>query len=240
MKIAVMGDIHGAAGPYRVALDTARREGFDQLLIIGDLLTYGVDPLDCLALTREAIEKDKAVLVAGNHDQLYLDMDTERSAYFDALPDWIKESVRWTWEKIAHDFPDTFDWQEQWSFGSLLVAHANPFGYGDWTYLRSDAEQQRAAAALAAKGYRHGLFGHTHRSSHYTAADAVEIYTIGSLGQPRDKQEPRPQWAMIEITDGQFSLDLRYISYDWQAHKDAIFSTSLSDGTKARLCGFYT
>ncbi len=44
MRIAVLSDMHAVAEPTGQALRAAEAEGFDALVILGDLLTYGVDP----------------------------------------------------------------------------------------------------------------------------------------------------------------------------------------------------
>ena len=73
MKIAVLSDIHSVSSALDAALDDARAEGFDVLLILGDLLTYGVNPAETLELVHEAVARDGAILISGNHDQMYLD-----------------------------------------------------------------------------------------------------------------------------------------------------------------------
>ena len=54
MRIAVLTDIHASSDPLQLALTAARREGFDRMLILGDLLTYGVQPLETLELVQGA------------------------------------------------------------------------------------------------------------------------------------------------------------------------------------------
>ena len=241
MRIAVISDIHAALAPFRQALSAARSEGFDQLILLGDLFTYGVDPAGCAELAAEAVERDRAVLIGGNHDQLYVDIATGGSDYVDGLPDWIRESVDWTWERLGRSWPRQLDWQEEWSRDGLLLAHANPFGYGDWTYLSDEPKLAQAAEILENRGYRWGVFGHLHRERSYCSPSGVEVHVVGSTGQPRDRDNPEPQWAMIDLHDGAMSLTRNKIPFDRTAHRFAIAAEpGLSDHTKEMLCRYFS
>lgn len=234
MKIAIISDIHSAAVPYRAALEAARQEGFDQLVILGDLLTYGPEPERCLELTTEAINHDGAELILGNHDALYL----AEGGYSRPLPGWIQESVEWTRQRIARGAMDAFPWQDEWEEGALLLSHANPFGNRDWSYLRTPDDHERAAARLAERGFSAGVFGHVHRvAEHHGAAS---VYTVGSVGQPRNRDDDkRPHWAMGELSTTGFTLSSRPLDHDWGEHCRALRSTNMSAATIDQLCRFY-
>jgi len=238
VKLAILSDIHAAADAYEAALRAAREEGFDVMLILGDLLTYGPHPDRTLDLTADAVSRDGALLLLGNHDQLYRDPDATSKAYFADLPEWIRESVDWTVSRTTLSPLSRFQWREEWSEGELLAAHANPFGAGDWTYLRSDWDFDRASEVLADRGYRYGLFGHTHRFARRTKGDSW-VATIGSTGQPRDHQDPLPQWAVARYEGHSWHVEQRHVDFDWSSHKTAIMATSMSAATKQRLCAYF-
>ncbi|MEL7197060.1 MAG: metallophosphoesterase family protein [Pseudomonadota bacterium] len=240
MRIAVISDVHSAAAPFRTALADARAQGFDQLLLLGDLFTYGVDPIECSEIAISAIEKDHALLIGGNHDQLYVDLGEANSAYFDKLPDWIRESVEWTWGKLGNTWPSQLDWIPEWTSGSVFFAHANPFGYGDWTYLANEELQASAATTLRERGYSAGIFGHLHRTRFFRDEYGTEVHVVDSVGQPRSKGENGPSWAVVEITGQNVSIETRQIPFDTDTHCSQIQAVSgLSDMTKSKLCGFY-
>ncbi|WP_255326274.1 hypothetical protein [Sphingobium sp. EM0848] len=125
--------------------------------------------------------------------------------------------------------------------GPLFVAHANPFAYGDWRYIRSaeEAEEaEEAAETVAARGFLYGLFGHVHRHRRYDCA-AATIFTLGSLGQPRDDRARTPKWAMIEIRGDIVTIESRDIDFDPEDQMHAIRATTLSAATQERLCGYF-
>jgi len=239
VRIAVISDVHAALQPFASAISAARQTGFDHLILLGDLFTYGIDPIECAALAAEAIQHDGAILVGGNHDQLYIDMERGNFDYFSRLPDWIRESVEWTWSELGSKWPQSLEYTEEWTNGPLLLAHANPFGYGDWTYLANEGLLKKAAGKCAERGFSYGVFGHLHRWSSYRDND-TEIHIVGSTGQPRSCEDPAPHWSMIEMDDDAFSISREYIDFDSDAHVAAIRNTkALSDRTKDMLCGYY-
>ncbi len=241
MRIAVISDIHAALAPFRQALEASRAAGFDQLVLLGDLFTYGMEPAACADLAAEAMERDGAILVGGNHDQLYADLASGGSDYVDGLPDWIRESVDWTWERLGRSWPQRLDWIEEWTQNGLLLAHANPFGYGDWTYLADEAKLAQAAEVLERRGFRWGVFGHLHRARNYRSASGIEVHVVGSTGQPRDRDNPAPHWAMIDLREDELSLTRNIIEFDSAAHRAAILAEpGLSAHTKDMLCRYYS
>lgn len=239
MQIAVISDIHGAAQPFAKALQAARREGYDQLILLGDILTYGVEPAACLDLAGDAISSHGAILVGGNHDQLYVDLAREQSTYFDTLPEWIGESVRWTMQQTG-GWPASLGWQEEWVIDDALFAHANPFAYGDWTYLSDLERMERATTVLADRGLRWGVFGHLHRPQSYCGPKAT-AHVVGSIGQPRSREHPAPQWSMIQFRPGRLSIEHRSVDFDPVGHCAAIQQTTeLTQATRDMLCRYFT
>jgi predicted phosphodiesterase len=239
MRIAFISDIHAAADPLRTALAAARNTGFDHLILLGDLLTYGVQPHETLELVQQAIDLDRAVLVRGNHDQVYLDREQGRVSYELTMPGWIRESVDWTCRRFACNHPlSRLAWQDEWETDGLLAAHANPFLPGDWSYLRLPEDMGRALGALNERGYRAGIFGHTHRFRSY-GADEGSVITVASVGQPRDSPR-RSEWTLVEWKNGDVLAERHCVPVDWEALIRAVRATELSNDAKNRICRMYS
>lgn len=239
MKIAVLSDIHAAASHFSDALADAREEGFDQLIILGDLLTYGPDPTETLDLAREARSRDGAIFIRGNHDILYGNDESAR-AYAARMPDWISHSVEWTSSEIGGPGSlDDLPWQDEWQHDEMLFSHANPFGSGDWSYLNNEQAFARAGEVLAARGLSWGIFGHVHRFRLVRPENGrAGVATVGSIGQPRDTKEPFGQWAMV-TTGADVSVEQRRLRRGWQETIAKLREIPLPDETKERLCQFY-
>jgi predicted phosphodiesterase len=261
-RIAVISDLHSNAAALHAALTLAEARGFDTLMILGDLLTYGCDPQEVLDMVGAALSRGNARLVPGNHDQLYFDLAAGDSAYFNRLPDWLRETVEWTQAHIdgaalAADFP----WEKEVSLDGIFFAHANPFAYGDWTYLNGDAELDAAMAALRGRGERIGVFGHTHRgkivtypgttaagtryemagqstlSQHVAGGDGA-VADPGSLGQPRGAGQSS-SLLFIETDVAGTRLDLQRLDYDVPTHVARIHASGMSDVTKHKLLSYF-
>src|SRR6266542_2688109 len=68
MRYGVLSDVHGNAFALRAAVDRLTRVGVDGWLCAGDLVGYGPQPNECVALLAEL----GAIGVAGNHELLVL------------------------------------------------------------------------------------------------------------------------------------------------------------------------
>jgi predicted phosphodiesterase len=259
-KIAVVSDIHGNAGAYREALKLARKRGAESLIILGDLLTYGCQPADVLTLTEEAIAFDGAILIKGNHDQLYVDCLRGNDRYYSRLQPWIRETVDWTIERLSlSGFAIDLPWREQHKIGDILFAHANPFGYGDWSYLDLRNDLRRAGTALCKFNRKIGVFGHTHRrkiarfykdgrvhingdsvtlSKYEVTRLEVVIANPGAIGQPRNGDRCSTM-LFLESHESGFVLESVKIQYDRVQHTDAIRASEMSWPTKGKLLSFF-
>lgn len=249
-NIVVLGDVHGNARALRAALARAGRGPMDRLVFLGDLLTYGHDIVEVLDLVEEAQSRHDAVLLTGNHDQMYFDLAAGDRAYFDKLPDWLKETVTFTAEHLDPTrFRTGLRWSQELVIDGALFAHANPFGYGDWSYLNHPRDWERAADALRVRALDLGVFGHTHRARWNGAeAHAEAVFTTprtdpivanaGSLGQPRDA---RAESVLLRLELGSDAATAKFepVTYDVAAHVQALGAAGLSAATTERLAAFF-
>lgn len=265
LRIALISDVHANALAFRAALAEARLRGFDRMVILGDLLTYGCAPLEVLDLAQEAASRDGAVFIKGNHDQLYIDLTRGDHAYYDGLPGWLREAAAWTDQAIqGRDVEGMFAWQNAASMAGVFFAHANPFTYGDWSYLNRPEDLERAARRLHARKHQFGIFGHTHRSKIYSLdrsdnsntllpvvldkparrftlnrGNNIFIADVGSVGQPRG-DDKTAKFAMLETAKDAIQIDFVRLDYDVAAHCQAVAQSNMSDQTKQKLLGFFT
>jgi len=257
MRLAIVGDIHANAGALRGALAQIDRQGCDQLILIGDLLTYGVDVEETLELVATRISRGRAMLLRGNHDALYDDLLAgQKTGYFSRLPDWIRDSVEWTQARLSPALWSQLRFHDEVVQQNLLLSHANPFGAGRWDYLNTEEEHLAAVAALQGRGFQAGVFGHTHRvkcfqyagdqGGFFTAASGDldpkkhYVFNAGSIGQPRDRADPNPYvlWFTDTATPGGWQFSYQRYSYDVDAYLAGIRGSGLAPGSKDKICGF--
>jgi predicted phosphodiesterase len=235
VRIGVVSDIHANVAALDAALELFDREDVTEVVMLGDVLSYGCRPLEVIERLRALASRRKTTFLVGNHDQLYFELQAGESAYFAKMPSWIQESARWTVEALRDVLlVDCFPWVHEYVVGDVLFTHANPFGRGDWTYLNAADVRRDAARALGARGLRTGVFGHTHRSFD-EAHDGVRILSPGSVGQPRDKAGVSTlgildddRWRVCEV------------AYDVERHVDDVMRSSLSEQTRREIVKFHS
>jgi predicted phosphodiesterase len=240
LRVAILSDIHALATVFEQALEAACAEGFDRMVILGDLLGYGVEVSRTIDLAREAQDRHGAAIIIGNHDQLYFDLAEGRGDYLIGKPDWIVESARWTHEQLqGAQLSNTLDWSEQCVVENILIAHANPYAFGDWTYVRDEDSARDAAERLEERGFVGGIFGHVHRFRSYDFDRLPRVVTVGSIGQPRERGAAVPQWAMAHIGRETFDVDARPLTFDPATYARMLAETSLSAETRDKLESFF-
>ena len=69
MRIAVFSDIHGNLQALNAILDDIKKENFDEVICLGDVIGLGPKPKECL----ELLLNSNVTILAGNHDLYYRD-----------------------------------------------------------------------------------------------------------------------------------------------------------------------
>ena len=96
IKVAVISDIHGNADALKSVLDKIKLLVPDITIILGDLLTYGCEPLDVLDVLNTYKESNQCVFIKGNHDQFYFDLESGKKSFEYSIPEFVSESIFWT------------------------------------------------------------------------------------------------------------------------------------------------
>lgn len=92
MKYYVVSDVHGF---YTELIDALTEKGFfedkeeHKLIVCGDLFDRGIEAEKLQSFIAELLEKDKVVLVRGNHEDLALD-------FVDNYKRWLNSSILYT------------------------------------------------------------------------------------------------------------------------------------------------
>lgn len=258
MRVAVLGDLHANLRALQAALKIADEGGYDQLIFLGDLLTYGVDVAETLELVGDRLASGHAVLLRGNHDALYRDLLEGNNTYHNQLPTWIKESVDWTLDRLPVDIWSRLSFRDELEIQQFLFSHANPFGPEKWQYLNMESELASAALTLQARRLKVGVFGHTHRAKWYRYFgnhgeiepnlfgkldySAVHVLNAGSIGQPRNRTNPMTAVLWVTMPNDRFcvpSFKLQSFSWDVVGHIQDLIDSDLSPDALTQLIGFF-
>jgi diadenosine tetraphosphatase ApaH/serine/threonine PP2A family protein phosphatase len=204
-RVALVSDVHGNLPAFEAVLAEIRATGVEQIWNLGDLVGYGAQPDECVALAKETCD----LCLIGNHDLVVIDKlnvdDFSANAATAAL--WTRDHIQ--------DETRTFlaDLEPKDEARAIKLYHASPRD-PVWEYVLSVG---LAEACLDEMPGRIGAVGHSHvalwfwrdeggRTVGEQAGAGMEvdlskgewIINPGGVGQPRDG-DPRAAWLLLDL-----------------------------------------
>ena len=208
MRYLVLTDIHANLEALDVCLADAKARGYDQTLVLGDLVGYGADPnavVECIQGLKPT------AIVRGNHDKVACGL--EQAEGFNTV---AKSAAKWTLDTLS---PAHREWLAALPEGPIDVdevveiCHGSPFDEDAYIFDELDAVR-----ALKVSNRPLCLFGHTHYpvtfelsgdsfnnigsvsapQAHVLLKDGGKyLINPGAVGQPRDG-DPRAAFAIVD------------------------------------------
>ena len=232
MKYAVIADIHGNLEAFEVVLEDARTQKCTHYCCVGDVVGYGANPTECLAIVR----KMAMPTVKGNHDE-YCSSETD----LEGFNPHAQEAINWTRNQLTNE---DRKWLRDLRYirlvASFSIVHATLDGPQKWGYV---FDKLAAAASFTYQNTSVCFFGHTHVPVAFVRDNMVRggtyskfktepgkkyFVNVGSVGQPRDGN-PRAAYVIYDLDEG--SIELRRLDYDIPKAQKKI----LDAGLPARL-----
>lgn len=245
--ITVISDLHSNKRAVKASLEAVSQKRSDQLIILGDILTYGIDAQEVMDMVDVALQNGAQLLI-GNHDEMYLQLINGHCEIFPRLRYDLQESITYNLNLINTKQFTEWKWEKELVHDGIYFSHANPYG-NFWEYVKDEDDFRAAAYMIKSKNHLAGVFGHTHRSAHFslkngflTAIDGLQDDTFvinpGSVGQPRSS--PR-QASILRLSSYKNRLwaEVEPVQYDMRAHVEDLQKSSLSDITKTVLTAFF-
>lgn len=238
MRVLIISDIHANL----VALETVLADAgntFDAVWCLGDLVGYGPDPNECVALVRTL---PNLTCLTGNHDKAAIGEIDITAFNLDA-----RLAIGWTQQTIT---PETREYlvsrPEKVMHDHFTLAHASP-RQPVWEYILD-----RHTAKLNFDHFQtpYCIVGHTHIPIMYIDTDdeVVEIrpnydeilafdaerliINPGSVGQPRDSN-PDAAYALLDTDTDHW--EYRRVPYDIAETQRRMQSHGLPARLVARL-----
>jgi diadenosine tetraphosphatase ApaH/serine/threonine PP2A family protein phosphatase len=211
----------------------------DETWCLGDLVGYGAQPDECVALARESCD----VCLIGNHDLVVLGkLDIDAFSLNAAV------AARWTQQNIAQESLEFMAGLEPADTGRQLgLFHASPRD-PVWEYVLSTIQ---ADACMDAMDARVGAIGHSHVALCFTRSDGEPVkgsqtpagteldisegrwlVNPGGVGQPRDG-DPRAAWLLLDLES--WSAEWRRVEYPIEEAAQAIERAGLPQALASRL-----
>lgn len=232
MRIALISDIHGNLVALEAVLAELDREALDQIVCLGDVVEGGPQPHAVL----ERLQQVGCPIVMGNTD---LRMSTARSDE-PRTPDlppgytlelWVIDQLMPTERAFLGALPPTVTVALPDAM-PLLAFHGSPRSNTDAIVAATPDEKLDAWFAGIHASVLVG--GHTHTPLVRRYHDMVLI-NPGSVGLPFVRSAPhhpvrRPHWAeyaLLNVTDGHLSIDLRRTSIDINALQRSVIDSGM-------------
>jgi predicted phosphodiesterase len=240
MRCAIIADIHSNLAALTAVLDDIEHGGgADEIWCLGDIVGYGPDPRECLAILRKTID----ICVAGNHDWAAVG----KISTSDFNPDAAAAS-QWTAQQLNdEDIEYISNLPLVIEEGNFTLAHGSP---------REPIREYLLSAGAAFENLAYFktqlcLVGHSHQpvvfncnetgecSARYFLPDSPVaigesrlIINPGSVGQPRDGN---PDAAYAIFDSEQQLISLHRTPYDIGSTQEKMQAHGLPVRLAARL-----
>jgi putative phosphoesterase len=231
MRYAIISDIHSNLEALQAVFEYCRYLDIDTILCLGDIVGYGANPRECLAI----LQKVGAIMVAGNHD--WAVSGKLNASYF---PNDGKEAIFWTrnqfsFEEISFLNSLNLIYQNH----ELIITHSSLHQPEVFTYLDGIEKVKHSFAVMKQPIC---FIGHTHIPKVYVCRDKEilevqpldlelnpdyqYIVNVGSVGQPRDGV-PMTSFCLYDTTT--HMIELKRVEYDINTAQKKIIEADLPD-----------
>ena len=238
MRYAVLADIHGNLAAFEAVLEDIKNKGVDEVWCLGDIVGYGPQPAECIAL----VQKTAAVCVAGNHDLGVAgkyDLSLFNSMAVEAC-EWTERTLNPADIHYLAGLPLTAIKDK------FTIVHGSP---------RDPATEYILSPSIAERNFeafdtQYCAVGHTHSPEAYrleagkasrinlkpgiglVMKDHRIIVNPGAVGQPRDG-DSKASYGIYDSEGGMFRL--YRVKYDVRATQDKMYKAGLPIQLIARL-----
>lgn len=248
--IAVISDIHSNLAALQAVLEDIRSREIERIICLGDLVGYGPQPRECVALI-----KGLGLTIMGNHDEaIFHSHKTEAfNLRAEMAIEWTRDELsrEGTQDEIAQRFeflrtlPVT---EERTMEGTpLLFVHGSPRKpLREYIFPRDVQNKEKMREifslirGLCFVGHSHvpGIYTESLTYTHPSELELLKIYhfedkqrsiiNVGSVGQPRDND---PRACYVTLTDEGDAVVFRRVRYDVEKTRKLIHDAAGLDNS---------
>jgi predicted phosphodiesterase len=249
---AVISDIHSNLEALTAVLADIKKRGIKTIYCLGDVIGYGPNPKECLDLV---IEKTKWC-VMGNHDYATLYEPTNFNYGAEQASFWTREVLeterqmlsRYKWWRFLGKLPMRRTLKAKLGTNTAIIdfLHASPRKPINEYIFPDDVYTNPVKVRVLFEQVKHICFiGHTHlpgvfldEPDFYLPDELDDVYpivddekaiiNIGSVGQPRDKDN-RASYVYVDGNEVNFVR----LQYDFETTAKKIMATKQLDNFQA-------
>ena len=238
MRGAIITDIHGNLAALEAVFARIDLVGCDAVFCLGDLVGYGGNPNECVAMVRRRGVRS----IMGNHDAAVVGRTDTEAFNWEA-----GEAVLWTRIVLtAENFTYLLHLPERLAIGTrVLLVHGTPEDRDRYILDRQDLTGH-LRRLRDQEGLEICFFGHTHipllaseNCVHLACREPLRVdgagpYLVnpGSVGQPRDGN---PNASFVLWDDARRTVQFVRVPYDIEASQHAILRWGLPSSLADRL-----
>jgi diadenosine tetraphosphatase ApaH/serine/threonine PP2A family protein phosphatase len=232
MRYGILSDVHGNLEALEVVLAHLQAQGVDGYAFLGDAVGYGANPNEVCNLLRPLV----AMAVMGNHDAA-VSGRMDYADYYEAA----RHALDWATSQLSDE---NHDWLKDLPFKAkndvMEISHGAPIAPELFDYLFT-AEQvvdlldsYDELAAVTFIGHSHLTISFELKPDQVTPIMAAEIQlkpdakyiiTVGSVGQPRDR-DPRSCCGIFDTEKRVFNY--HRLEYPRELTRQKIISAGLA------------
>lgn len=243
MRYLVLSDIHANLEAFEAVLQASADEGFERILLLGDLVGYGADPNAVVDRVRALPD---VVVIRGNHDKV-----AARVESVEGFNHMARVAIAWTTEALT---PENLAYLAALAEGPIdidqqvEICHGTPFD--EDVYVFDDLDALRSIRTSARPVC---LYGHTHVPAAFLLKgdelrsigpprgerfrlpindDGRYLVNCGSVGQPRDG-DPRAAYGVLDTDE--HAVTIHRVDYDLALAQSKIVAAGLPEVLAQRL-----
>lgn len=232
-RFALYSDIHGNSTALDAVLSDIEASGIESRYCLGDLVGYGPDPSGVISRVRATGDP----VIRGNYDDGVGNRRGQCGCYYGTPEAKEDGAASYAFTDAALD-----DGEHAYLAGLLdeirfdagglrvLLVHGSPRRINEYLLLdRPEAHLAKLAREADADVI---CFGHIHIPYHRVVpldeGGVVHFISDGSVGKPKDG-DPRACWALVQLENGEVTVEFRRVAYDAGAVAAATRGAGLPD-----------
>ncbi len=230
-RIAILSDIHSNMEAFEAVLDDMKKETYDLVLSLGDLVGYYTNPNEVVDASRDLFD----FRVMGNHDFAAIEPE-------DLMFSTLNQSAQ---TAISHNKSELSDVNKTYlaaqpmkleietPHGSITAVHGDPLTIFGYIYGKNQAEmEEEIIKALSHVRTDYLLVGHTHIQGYYRSEQEKIYLNPGAVGQPRDRDN-RAAYAILDLKTKE--IELKRVEYDISSVQSKVHQCSFPSSLGDRL-----
>ncbi len=250
LNFYIISDIHSNFDSLEITYNNLKKETNEtKVVILGDILTYGLKPIETINLLLKINDDFETHFLIGNHDQIYFDIQHGLKPKYH-MSAFVKNSVDWTLKQIQKvSLYKLFNWKWNYQIQNIFFSHAIPFEDGNWSYLEQEESLNLAFNKLDSMNAGLGVFGHSHRQRIYKNSQTFTlgetkldlkrgpyILNAGSIGQPRGNSL---SFCKLALENDMALINFEKVDFKYQIMINDIMGSDLDIKTKSCLMQFW-